>query len=152
MTKTSITRLEIGPHFVTVYGYPFYDLMNVARRAYSMFLKWRPDLEYIQQENFNHEKDDPNVYHPYGEPDTFFKDYRHFHIRYGSKPTEEDIQLLWKLLARYKAYPTEDLEICQLGDYRVREFDYPLPPDNLSEYLDYIDKLRMGCTDPSTTT
>ncbi len=64
--KPDISEIELGPHFITVWLRT--SPVQLAEKMYYDFCTAYPDLADIQQDRFGHEPNDPNVYHPYGEP------------------------------------------------------------------------------------
>ena len=138
--KTDISEIELGPHFITVWLKT--SPVQLAEKMYHDFCAQHPDLASIQQDRFGHEPNDPNVYHPYGEPNEVRPEgpFKHFHIRYGYLPVTGDIMSLRRLLNKHAC--TYDADITFLEDRKVREFSYPAIPDNHEDYLTMIDELR----------
>ena len=42
-----IKEIEIGPHFLTVYGHSFRDMLELSSEAYRSFLSQGPEQEYL---------------------------------------------------------------------------------------------------------
>ena len=146
-----IAEIEVGPHFLTFYGSERKELLQFAREYESEFKKLRPELKDIQQKDLAHEPYDPRVYHPYGHPTPFPKGNRpihdpsnHFHIRYGYRPTQADIEQVMEDMNRYakRNIFVSDLRITNLEDQIGVEFSYPEIPDNHEDYLQMIEDIR----------
>ena len=138
--KPDISEIELGPHFITVWLKT--SPVQLAEKMYYDFCAEHPDLALIQQDRFGHEPNDPNVYHPYGEPNEVRPEgpWKHFHVRYGYEPGAGDIMSLTRLLNKHAN--TSEAGITLLTDRVVREFSYPEIPDNHEDYLAMIDGLR----------
>ena len=138
--KPEITEIELGPHFITVWLRT--SPVQLAEKMYYDFCAKHPDLASIQQDRFGHEPNDPNVYHPYGEPNEVRPEgpWKHFHVRYGYKPLADEVTDLVKLLNKHAN--TSDTRLVRLEDRKVKDFSYPEIPDNHEDYLTMIDELR----------
>lgn len=138
-----IKHIEIGPHFLTFYSTDLEGMKKLAKACYSTFTE---ELKDIQQKDFLHEENDPKVYHPYGEPGELFdsktEGWRHFHVRFGRRPTDEDIEYMYNLIERHGGKVTNNVTIRTLGTRRVRDFEYPKPPRDKKEYLEYIQSIK----------
>lgn len=143
MIDAQIKEIEVGPHFLTVYSKKLTELLELAEKLYLMFLRFKPELADIQQVNFKHEPNDPNVYHPYGEPNHFRDHFRHFHIRYGYRPKVKEIAEVLDLLDNLT--DTSQIVITALETNRLPEYTnwkYPEPPQDHIEYLKWIEEIR----------
>lgn len=144
--KATVTEIEVGPHFLTIYGHSYREVcFELAEEVYKIFVRLRPELMDIQQQKFSHEAGDVSVYHPFGGPINFRKYFRHFHIRYGYKPNIEDITQIMEIveeLTRSKEYLISFLETNRMGG--SENLQYPEPPEDRGEYLKYIEILRAG--------
>lgn len=139
MIPVQLSEIEVGPHFITVYGTGGTEINQLAEKMYHAFMRKRPELKAIQQKSLAHEKDDPKVYHPLGQPNELGKRFsRHFHIRYGYMPTEQDVQEIKALLKKFCRYG-------ELDHTALKDPDYPeMNWDNHTEYLNWIEKVKSG--------
>ena len=141
-------ELEIGPHFITFYIKPkvFQELPDIGAEAYKKFLIAYPDLAEIQQKDFLHEENDPNVYHPFGEPNHFREAFRHFHIRFGRTPLGSEVAEALELVKSCSKLTTApEFKTSALTNNRLPEFKgIPYPKISGREYLKYIALLRTG--------
>jgi len=137
-------ELEIGPHFITLYTRQLDPMLKYAKKIYNEFITDFPEEKEIQQQDFLHEPNDPNVYHPFGIPNNFRKAYRHFHIR---TPNFTDISWVLKRLER-DGVKAEDFKTTYLEnnrDEKFKDLKYPIYKGlNDNDYLNYIEELRTG--------
>ncbi len=142
-----IHEIEVGPHFLTVYGLPYREFqIELAPKVYKAFLKKRPALKDIQQQDFTHRPNDPNCYHPYGEPVKFRKAFRHFHMRYGYSPSNSDVGEVIEMLVAFPHVSLhEEFKVTRLEDNRTDEHkDLSYPSMEGMTYEQYISMLRKG--------
>jgi hypothetical protein len=139
-----IYEVEIAPHFLTIYSKQLPEMLESAKTLYRQFIIAKPELASIQQLNFVHEENDPNVYHPFGEPNHFREGFRHFHIRYGYRPSTKDVNYILACMAENGDTQIEKMKTTDLEDNRLPKFkDVAYPPIE-GDYLEYIDTLRTG--------
>jgi hypothetical protein len=138
-----LTEIEIGPHFITLYSPQYREMLVASEKMYTWFLQSKPELAEIQQQNFIHEPNDPNVYHPFGEPNAFRKGFRHFHIRYGRSVEQSDVDFILNNLDKGSIIK-DDLIISNLEDNKLPEFETKEYPVLQGNYLEYIEELRTG--------
>ena len=132
-----LSEVELGPHFITVYGKDRRWMLELARVMYTAVRRTCPDIAAIQQPELAHEPHDPRVYHTLGQPVELGKRFRwHFHIRYGRKPVEVDRELVVMMLSKF----------CKIGELEYTVLDDPNYPTmdfkNDEEYLVWLDKIR----------
>lgn len=142
--KVPIDELEIGPHFITFYSKKLPELLEAAKECRKLFDQKYPKLAKYQQENFEHEPNDPNVYHPFADPGRTKKSFRHFHVRYGYRPSDDEIKEIMDLFSKYLEY-TDIFKITNLEDDKEEKYknlEYPKIPRR--GYLKWIDQLRTG--------
>lgn len=139
-----VQEVEIGPHFLTIYSKQLPEMIEAAKELHKWFLTAKPELASIQQDEFVHEPNDPNVYHPFGEPNNFRTGFRHFHIRYGKEPTQADIDLIINRMKETGNDIAQDIPVTRLVDNRLPKFQDIVYPSIEGDYLEYIDTLRTG--------
>ena len=138
-------ELEIGPHFITLYSTQYREMLESAEQLYSWFAEVKPEIADIQQYKFEHELNDPNVYHPFGAPNSFRKAFRHFHIRYGRAVADEDVQfILDNLNEGHISLLHKEFKITKLHHFKLPEFKHLQYPPIEGPYLSYIENLRKG--------
>ena len=138
-----IEEIEIGPHFLTFYSKDRSGLIQGLPELYRKFMR-APDFEAlksVQQQGFAHVTNDPNVYHPYGDPKDFREAFSHFHIRTIEQPSEQLIEALRAFIAKNNVTFKDDLLISRLEDNNPNQLTYP-PRLEGEEYLTYIDRLK----------
>lgn len=147
----TLTDIEIGPHYLTVWGHKHANLLKLAEWAYPEFLKLREDLSQIQQFKFRHESEDPNVYHRLARPRDIKPEgpYSHFHVRYGYRPTLKDVAELRGLLGRCRDPQVDRSVSPRVWQTESRNHTGATYPEirNAEQYEDYIHRLRIGKTD-----
>ena len=131
-------EVEIGPHFLTFYTKQLNEMLRDGVELYKLLPK---ELQRINPQGLLHVNNDPNMYHPFGEPNNWRPWFRHFHIRYGRNPTEQDIEDI-KDIGFLKF--NDPLIISNLSDQRLPEFEAIEYPDVEKDYNEYIKKLRSG--------
>jgi len=140
--EIKLSELELGPHFITVFGTPRPNMLNLAKTFYQELKRSRKDIFKFQQKNLAHEPNDPNVYHPYGQPKETGKEYTtHFHIRFPGGPSEEDVTYVINTLSKFISMSDKVRTYKLLSDDKDG-IGYPLQEDR--EYFDYIEFLRKG--------
>lgn len=150
--KVDIKEIEVGPHFLTIYGEERVDLFELAKRFKTRFEELRPELADIQQKDLAHERYDPRVYHPYGHPTAIPKQNRplhdthvHFHIRYAYRPTENDIEQVKDILKELKALSVDTAKLTNLEDQKAYDWNYPeIPEGSHADYLAWINDIRAN--------
>ena len=145
--ELEIFEIEEGSHFVTMYGLPFQNLLAFASEMYHYWIRRHPETAQFQQKHFAHQVNDPNVYHPFGNPRQWRpKSFRHFHIRFGRKTTSEDIQEVKDFIEKY-APKSKNIQITNLEDKKLDKYAglcYPSVPTDPNCYLQWIETLRTG--------
>ena len=97
-TKIEVVQTEQGQNFVTFY-FKYLHLSNeFAQRLYKKFEKNSFKHFELQRKNFEHRPGDPEHFHEDGPAISYWKYFRHFHIIYPGKPTEEDWEYLYREL------------------------------------------------------
>ena len=138
-----ISEIEIGPHFLTVYGFPNSNILKLGETMYHYIKRYKKDIFNLQQDRLSHIINDPNVFHPYGQPDEIGKkDIRHFHIKYGYRPIQEDVNEIIGICEKY-ANLRDDIVITDLLDFDKNNIGYPEIPMDM-DYLDWVNYLREG--------
>lgn len=139
-----IVEIEMGPHFLTLYGDDRKWTIGIAREVYNKYIRKYPQNADIQQKNFTHEANDPNVYHPYGQPNELGREhYTHFHIRFDREPTEDDVDEIIDFLDNIGIPMKSPVLITRLEDLNPLHAEYPQRRDG-EDYLSYIERLRKG--------
>jgi hypothetical protein len=140
--SVKLSELEVGPHFITVYGTPRSSMFSLARNFYKDLRRSRKDIFKFQQKDLAHEPNDPNVYHPYGQPDQLGKKHiTHFHVRFPGGPLTEDLNYIIDTLKKFVSFPG-DIVMSEVSDYDKEGIGYPTQGD--MDYFDYIEFLRKG--------
>lgn len=132
-------EIEIGPHFLTFYTKDYQKMLEDGEILYTQLNAY---LQIINPKSLVHQDNDPNIYHPFGEPNNFRPYYRHFHIRYGRKPTIKDIRMVLRLnlLNMADGYKISNLE--DNKDSKFQKLEYPVVDEE--NYLEYLQMLRKG--------
>ncbi len=143
-TELEVSEIEMGTHFITVFGSPSMNILELGFKMDKFIKKEWKEIETFQEDRLRHMPGDPNVYHPYGGPDILDKKHhRHFHIRLGRKPTEADLEKV-KLGLRLYIINLSKVKVTYIKQYDTDGLGYPPIPKDKEKYLEWIDWLRTG--------
>lgn len=133
-------EIEIGYHYLTVFMTDRRDVLLAGREMYAYINRRWKGIAPLQQKDLAHEPNDPNVYHPWGQPDELGKDYPfHFHVRLGKEPTDSDLEKLKEALMFIKV-DIKDANVTSIRQYEEgRTY-----PSIEGDYFEWIVQMRTG--------
>lgn len=112
-----IDEIEIGHHFLTIWGYPLQELKEMAKVVYTQLPEC---IQCINPPTLWHHQ--PSMYHPYGTgPDIGRKHFKHFHILFPNLPSTKDVNMVRDIIKPYANGPIAITRLEDKVDSRVDE-------------------------------
>jgi len=89
--------IEHGYDFISLYFPTLNEANEYAARLFRKFKRINFEHLDLQRQNFRHLPGDPEHFHSDGDAKDYLPDmFRHFHIIYPGKPSEQDWEYLYK--------------------------------------------------------
>lgn len=112
--KLKISNIEMGHQFLTLYGAPHGELLRLGREITP---KLPSSIRGLQRKSQVHIKDDPLIFHPYGDPEELNYDTpKHFHIIYDRGLSGSDVDAIRGLLEKMGVPDAPNIPLTDLSD------------------------------------
>lgn len=129
----TLTSIEIGHQFLTVWGTQYPEIKNLAATVYP---KLPPEVQALNPPDLWHHA--PAIYHPYGQGLKIGRKFhKHFHIIYPKPPGDKEVNELKSILNRPNLV-VECLEDHVNPALNIREC-YKVSRQYLNEHLRTLD-------------